>query len=278
MLLTMDRFGGMRLAFVTSAAVLCARIASPQTAAPADDKEVCFKAVDEGQHQRTARKIVAARDQFIQCARSVCPALVRKDCAQWLSEVQVTLPSVVFGARDAHGNDVLNVRVSVDGNLVADKLDGTSVAVDPGPHVFHFEWEGHGAVDQQTVIREGEKSRLLTVSFSGGASGARPIPVGFWIFSALGLVGGAGFVGFAVSAEGDINHLRQTCAPACVPTDLDIIRSKIIVANVSLGVGIASVGVAAAWLLLTRGPEGKTTALHVEPTPGGGKASLAFTF
>src|SRR5580704_17589938 len=106
-----------RFAFLISGAILCARTASP--AEPiADDKEACFRAVDEGQKLRATRKFVSARDQFIQCARSVCPALVRKDCAQWLSEVEVSLPSVVFGARDVQGRDVFDVRVTVDGNLL----------------------------------------------------------------------------------------------------------------------------------------------------------------
>jgi len=272
----MPRRGGTQLALLAITSVLWARTASSQVTPPGHEKDACFGSVDEGQHLRSARKLVAARDQFIQCARSVCPAPVRKDCAQWLSEVEVMLPTVVFGARDARNNDILDVNVSADGNRLADRLDGASVAVDPGPHVFRYEWEGHGAVEQQAVVREGEKSRLLTVSFP--PSGARPIPVGFWVFSGLALAGAAGFVGLGLSGESDANHLRATCAPSCPASDVDSARTKVILANVSLGVAIASVGVAAGWLLLTRSSDGKTTALAVEPAGAGVKADLAVTF
>jgi hypothetical protein len=268
----------MHLALLTIAAVLSARGASSKDAA-VDEKEACFRAADDGQHLRTTRKLVTARDQFIRCARSVCPALVRKDCAEWLSEVQVTLPSVVFAARDAEGRDIFDVHVSVDGSLVADKLDGTAILVDPGAHVFRFAWEGNGEVEQQTVIREGEKSRILSVSFPRSEkAGGRTIPPGVWILGALGLLGGGGFAALALSGESDIKHLRSTCAPGCPSSEVDGARTKIILANASLGVGIASVGVAATWLLLSRSPEGKTAALSVEPMQGGGRASLVISY
>jgi hypothetical protein len=273
----MHRSGRAQLALLVLGAVMCARRASPAEA-PTDEKEACFRAVDDGQKLRANRKLIAARDAFIQCARSVCPALVRKDCAQWLSEVQVTLPSIVFGARDAQGKDLFDVHVSVDGNLLTDKLDGTSVAVDPGQHVFRFEWEGHGAVEQPALIREGEKSRLLTVSFPVSTRSARPIPVGVWIFGALGLVGGGGFAAFALWGQSDVNNLRTTCAPACSASDVDSARTKVILANVSLGVGIASLGVATTWFIVSRSSGGSTTALSVEPALGGGRASFVFSY
>jgi hypothetical protein len=256
-----------------------------------EEKDACFHAVDSGQQLRTSRKLAAAKDQFIVCARPVCPGPVKKDCAQWLAEVEATLPSVVFGAKDPKGGDLLDVSVAVDNSPLLDKLDGSSIPIDPGPHVFHFEWKGHTTVDQQVLIREGEKNRLVTATFpmssapgvlattpTPQATGSRPIPVGVWILGGLAVAGGAAFTGLGLAAESEANNLRSTCAPNCSSSQVDSARVKVILADVSLGVGIASLGIATTWLLLSRSSKGETTTVSVEPTLGGGRASLAVSF
>jgi hypothetical protein len=237
--------------------------------------QVCIHAAEEGQRLRAARKIVGAREQLIACARDVCPAMVRKDCAQWLSEDEVTMPTVVLGARTERGEDVVDVRVSIDGAPVAERLSGASVPVDPGPHVLRFEAAGYPPVQQQIVVREGEKSRLVIASLPPRPKG--PIPAGFWVFGGLGVAGGAGFAVLALLGEGDLNNLRSTCAPNCTPSSVDSARVKFILANVSLGVGIASAAVAAG-ILIWRSPSGKTTALSVTPSPGGGMAGVSLSY
>ncbi len=261
----------------------------------AADKDACFRAVDSGQHLRTARKLIAAKDQFIVCARSVCPGPVKKDCAEWLAELEATLPSVVLGAKDPKGGDVIDVSVSVDNAPFVDKLDGSAVPIDPGPHVFHFEWRGHASVDQQVLVREGEKSRLVTAIFPGSpeppppapeGKGSAPVPVGAWIFGGLAIAGGAAFAGLGASGQSDANNLRATCAPNCSSSAVDSARLKVILANVSLGVGIASLGIATTWFIVSRSSSSsgsrshsdETATVALEPTPDGGRASFTLRF
>jgi len=268
------------------AVLLFARSARPAEATPEDEKRVCFQAVDEAQRLHIAHKLVAARDEFLKCARPACPALFRNDCVGWLAEVQAALPSVVFGAKDASGQDLLDVHVSVDGRTVTDRLEGTSKDIDPGPHVFRFEWEGR-VVEQQAVMREGEKDRLVTVTFPkapprAAAQGSRPVPVGVWILGGVAVAGVAGFTGLFLSTESDVNHLRATCAPpvgsGCPSSEVDSARTKVTFAYVSLGVGLASAAFATTWFLLSRSEKGEATAVSVEPAPGGGRASLRISF
>ena len=67
---------------------------------------------------------------------------------------------------------------------------------------------------------------------------------------------GVGVVGFAAMgvligvAGGDLNQLRTTCAPQCDPSDVDAVHTKLVVADVALGVGIAGVAVAAIALIV----------------------------
>jgi hypothetical protein len=247
--------------------------------------------VDSGQHLRTSRKLIAAKDQFIVCARAICPGPVKKDCAEWLAELEATLPSVVLGAKDPKGGDVIDVSVTVDNSPFVDKLDGSSVPIDPGPHVFHFEWRGHPSVDQQVLIREGEKSRLVTATFPGSstdappappdAKGSAPVPVGVWIFGGLAVAGGAAFAGLGASGQSDASNLRSTCAPNCSSSAVDSARLKVILANVSLGVGIASLGIATTWFIVSRSSRShtdETATVALEPTLDGGRASFTLRF
>jgi hypothetical protein len=255
----------------------------------AADKDACFRAVDSGQHLRTGRKLIAAKDQFIVCARPVCPGPVKKDCAEWLAELEATLPSVVLGAKDPKGGDVIDVSVTVDNSPFVDKLDGSAVPIDPGPHVFHFEWRGHASVDQQVLIREGEKSRLVTATFPGNptappppplaeAKGSAPVPVGVWIFGALAIAGGAAFAGLGASGQSDASNLRSTCAPNCSSSAVDSARLKVTLANVSLGVGIASLGIATTWFIVSRSHKDETATVALEPTLDGGRARFTLRF
>ncbi|MGZ3420988.1 MAG: hypothetical protein ACXVEE_24150, partial [Polyangiales bacterium] len=121
--------------------------------------EACFNAAVDGQKQRDAGKLLAARAQLIACAKSSCPDEVQKDCARWLGEVEATLPTVVFGARDGSGRDLLDVSVSVDGAPVGDTSQGKPVPLDPGAHKVKFERAGGISVEQVLVVRAGEKNR-----------------------------------------------------------------------------------------------------------------------
>jgi hypothetical protein len=97
------------------------------TSASAGDNAACLDAASRGQTLRDARKFVEAREQFLVCAASTCPAAVRADCVTWLTEVDKALPSVVITAKDASGADVVDVTVAVDGRPLASKLDADDV-------------------------------------------------------------------------------------------------------------------------------------------------------
>jgi hypothetical protein len=99
---------------------------------------------------------------------------VRSECAKHLQEVNAAIPTIVFEAKDPAGNDLVDVKVSVDGKLLVERLDGTAIPLDPGPHKFTFASPSFGSVDKQLVLREGQKDRREQVAF-GGPSGS---PVG----------------------------------------------------------------------------------------------------
>lgn len=138
--------------------------------AAADEKAACTAAYVEAQSLRATHRLVAARERLRTCAQQGCSTMMRgqmvADCTGWLAQVDAALPSIVFEVRDAAGADVTGVRVTLDGQLLADRIDGTALPVDPGEHTFRFEAAGQGAVEKNFVIREGDKGRREAVVFA----------------------------------------------------------------------------------------------------------------
>src|SRR4051794_15860289 len=106
-----------------SIAVLGAIGVAPMSAR-ADEKAACVAAVEEADTLRTKGSLKAAREDFIRCAQTSCPKVVRDDCATGLREVEAELPSVVIRATDGAGNDLADVRVEARGATLSEHLDG----------------------------------------------------------------------------------------------------------------------------------------------------------
>ncbi|HEY8073343.1 MAG TPA: hypothetical protein VIF62_04525 [Labilithrix sp.] len=226
-----------------SAVVASAAILVPLGHARADDKRECVAASEKAQQLRNAGKLIEARDQLAICGRAECPKIVQGDCTQWMADVLNALPTVIPAAKDRTGKDIVDVHLTVDGKPMTDTLDGRAVAVDPGVHTFHFETKGAPAIEQQIVVRQSEKNRILPVTFAIGddattkppeqhevrsppaeeTSSGPPI-VGFALAGA-GLVGGGIAAYLGLSADSDARNLRDTCAPKCTQSQVDDVQS-----------------------------------------------------
>ena len=240
----------------------------------------CPSSSEEGQRLRDKNKYADARAMFRACSQSTCPAIVRKDCAKWLAEIDETQPSIVIAAQDATGADLAAVKVLVDDRQVASKVDGSSIAVDPGEHALRVEAPGHAPVTQRLIVRVSEKNRLVRVVFQDGAkapSAAAPVgpprpaaetpasepprsgpPVLAMVLTGVGVVALGSFGYFGLTSKSDLAKLRTDCAPFCDQSQLDDVKSRMLIADISLGVGIVALGVAAV-LFVTHGSEKPAT-------------------
>jgi len=161
------------------AALLCAAAATAPRDARADEKEACVAASDQAQTFRDDGKYRQARAALLTCARDVCPGIVRKDCEKWLGDLDSLQPTVVIGARDPKGRDIVDVRVFIDGNKIVDRLNGKPMQVDPGDHIFRYESPGVAVLEEHVVVRVGEKNRFLTAQLkplTGEISAPAPPP------------------------------------------------------------------------------------------------------
>jgi hypothetical protein len=308
----MNELRGAKLTFGLAAGLA---IVAVHGIARADETAACVKASEQAQSLRDEGKYRSAREQLLLCSRDVCPSVVRKDCVTWLADVDAAMPSIVLGAKDG-AQDVVDVKVSLDGKPLAEKLDGKPLPMDAGEHTITFERQGRPAVQSKVVLHAGEKNRAISVQLgaepnAAGGGGARGggggtaeqsssgPPIAGYVVGGIGVVAIGGFAFFGLSGKSDVDNMRSgpnACAPNCDPSKVDAAKAKLLVADISLGVGVVGLGVAT-YLILTHGksnepesaakpeaeakdarPRLRLTSFELTPTRGGGYASFGASF
>jgi hypothetical protein len=191
--------------------VLCGAllVCAFEPSARAQDSQECAEAYVGAQRLRNKAQLRAAREQLLVCSKDACAASLRTDCVSWLVEVDAQMPTVVFAAHGPHGRDVSAVRVLCDEVPLVEHLSGVAVPVDPGLHTFRFETAGAPPVEQSIMIREGQKTRVIDVSFPGEEAPNPPSPgaggVPVWVDATVAgagvLLTAAGITLYALSAS-----------------------------------------------------------------------------
>jgi hypothetical protein len=251
------------------------------------DKAVCFDSASKGQSLRAAHELVEAREQFVICAAATCPALVRTDCANWLAEVDKTLPSVVVTAKNAEGADLVDVRVSIDGKPFLTKLDGLAVPTNPGQHTLHFEAPDGASLDQLVVIHEGEKNEHVgvvlgarTASTPGGESaGASPLrQVGWWL-GGVGIAGLATGAVLGVLAIVDTKDAHCNASKQCLAGPLGDARTAATASDIALIAGGVLFAMGASFVLVGHPTthEAPVGTVAIGPIVGPGHVGLTLT-
>ena len=297
----MSRFALHALIASSTAVVLTL---STGSARAADEKKACVAAYEQSQVLRNDSKLSDAKKQLLICARDVCPQALRTDCTSWLSEVESNMPSVVFDVKDSGGKDVVTVRVSLDGKPLMTKLDGKAMAVDPGAHTFKYETEGYPAIEEQVIVKQGEKNRKIAVTFKAAGDPKKPDlkpdpnppPVVIdpakpsnrktiaYVLGGVGVValGVGGF--FYLSGKGAESDLRgKPCAATktCPQSDVDDVKSKYLYGDIAMVTGVAALGVGVVlYVTAPKNAEPAATArrFDVMPMPGGGFATYGGRF
>jgi hypothetical protein len=164
----------VRTISTTALAAVVLTVPAPARAADPTTSD-CLGANESAISLRNEHKLRAAREKLLVCAAASCPTDIRNECARRVADINAAIPTIVFEVKDAAGRDLSAVKVTMDGQPLADRLEGTALSIDPGVHTFAFDTEGHPKVEKQLVIREGEKGRREPVMF-GAAAPAAPQP------------------------------------------------------------------------------------------------------
>lgn len=221
----------MKLHFVAMLAAILT--VSPVARAAEPTISDCLSATETSLALRLSHKLREARAQLLICSAAACPVEVRDECVHRTSELNAAQPTVVFTVKTAGGQELSQVKVTMDGEVVADQLDGGALSLDPGSHSFTFEAPGYNRFTETKILHEGEKDRNETVVLhpslppapgspavlesqprageSTGTSAGRRM---------LGLVlGGGGVAGVAVgSLFGGLTILKRNMANGECPT------------------------------------------------------------
>jgi hypothetical protein len=221
----------------------------------AEQKAACASGFEQAQVLRQSAKLKASRLELLKCVQAVCSRPVQEQCSRWLGEIEPLTPSVVIAAT-VEGQDHSDVEVEMDGELLANALAGTAIELDPGPHVVKFTYQDYPPVEKDFVVREGEKLRKIKVSFKRPQAPAptaaaplpppepvamhRPVPALAWALGGVALVGAGAFAYLGSSARNRRAQLEQVCSPDCADGDVNSLHTRLIAADVSLGIGVAA--------------------------------------
>ncbi len=254
--------------------------------ARAQTKAECLSSYTKSQDFRKHGQLIESRQQLLVCVRPKCPALLRNDCTRWLPEVEQLTPSLVLGAHDRSGNDLVDVNVTMDGHPLAQRLDGKPISVDPGVHALHFEAAGHAPVDRRVVVREGQKARSIVVAFDGttgftaAGQSSTPaedeagqhsgIPASTLVFGGVAVVSLGAFGYFGGTGLSRWNKCHHG---GCTAADTSYVNGRWIGADVALGLAVASAGLAT-WFYLSR--DHSAAAPRVGVAPGFAMARFSF--
>jgi hypothetical protein len=153
---------------------MAALVLAVSSGARANNVTSCDDAFDQSQVKRDEGKLLEARRLFRACGAPTCSPTQEKLCAKWLADVEVRVPSVILGAKNATGSDLVDVTVMLDGFQVAKGLDGRAIDVDPGRHTFTFVAQDGARAETQVVVEERAKGKMVSVTFASPAAVAMP--------------------------------------------------------------------------------------------------------
>lgn len=160
-----------RITLLTIAAVVS--LVTGRDALAADPTTAdCLASSDASLRLGNEHKLLAERAQLLVCAAATCPAEIRRECLSRVEEVNSHIPTIVFWAKDASGADLSAVRVTMDGALLTERLEGTALSTDPGEHSFTFETRGLPPVTRSFTILQAQKDRRELILFGTTAAPA----------------------------------------------------------------------------------------------------------
>ncbi len=254
----------------------------------AEEPLTCPQAYEKAQEEKTAGRLNAAIEHLKSCIDPSCAVFIREDCLRWMDQTESALPTVVFSVRE-DGKDLTEVEVLCDDKTLTGILDGKAIPVDPGLHAFTFNVPGLAPEQRQVLIREGERNRIINVEFSrlhesvgppsptsGAATALSPDPslrserrTLPYALAGVGTLGVAGFAVFALLGNSQQGDLERTCSPYCQSSQVDSVKTKYLLADACLGVGLISLGVATYLLVKNHGESatGRDTATSVSFIP-----------
>jgi len=227
----------------------------------------CAEQAERASDLRQQGQLVEAESLFEGCARDACPRVVREDCRTALLELHQTAPRLTVHVRDEDGADVLDARVTLDGAPLSADDCARGIVVNPGRHRVRAERAPFLPREESLVVNLGDRNPTVTVALlrarvarvEAGAPSKNRTPAVVVGASSLAFLAAFGVLGTWTLV--DYKNLENTCGARCTSDQVDPARTRGVVADVSLGVGVAGLAVATV-LWLTASPSSTEPRSH----------------
>jgi hypothetical protein len=215
---------------------------SPPSVVPAEEiVRQCMSAFEQGQIAERRGKLRLSREHLAVCLRAECPTAVRTECAPLFEEVSHRIPTVLPSCRDT------SIRITSRGELRIDGQEtaflGTGIEVDPGSREFVV-LGTHGRSTEKVSLSIVESKRTQIVEFPCADATPRQSLLMPGIFVGVSALAAASFAGFGIDGlhrRGNLSACRGHCDDELVSK----VERSYLGANISLGVSILSLGIAA---------------------------------
>jgi hypothetical protein len=231
------------------ALLLLSGVVAAQTAEPS--RAECVEAHRSAQELKQSSKLLEAQELLAVCSAGSCPGAIITDCGNWISELEQLTPSIVFEVR-RDGKEALDATVLVDGHAVGDRAH--ALKVNPGRHTVRVELPPFEPHEEDLVLPEGQRMRLISVAFDTkkpepAASlplapppkqTVRPTPVAVYPLLGVGILGLGGFGAFALLGKQEQSKLERDCSPRCSEQDLQAMKRWYLIGDISAGAGAAA--------------------------------------
>jgi hypothetical protein len=140
-------------------------------AAPKVTAQSCTVAYKSAVKAQQASHLQEAQKWFAACSQQACGTLIRRECLLSYDQISADIPTIVPVVTTVTGEPVLDVKITMDGALLASKIDGRALPVDPGLHEFTFITHA-GSATQKIVILQGQRNRPIAMAMA--APGQQP--------------------------------------------------------------------------------------------------------
>ena len=249
----------------------------------------CVEAHQAAQELKRVGQLLEAQERLSICSAATCPGAIITDCGQWYSDLEQRTPSLVFDVR-LDGKPASDAAVFVDGAAVTDAA--TAFKVNPGRHVVRVELASFEPREENVVLPEGQRMRLVSFEFKSpdapqivttatdasanpylAPSESRPTPLVIYPLLGVGVVGIGGFGVFSLLGSSKQKSLEESCAPACTKKELKPMKTLYLIGDISGGVGAAALLGAAITYLARPSKEADSSALAVGVGPVAGDFS-----
>lgn len=234
---------------------------------PLHADESCEAAYRDGQIARRDGKYSRALELFKICAQSACPEVAQVDCANWLREVEQLRPTVIVVAKDTAGLDLVDARVLIDGEVVAERIDGRTIALDPGEHEVQIVPRQGLPMTRRIVVAEGSRAERVELSMPPAppqvadapapapAPAPRPAPPTepqgphpvTWVFGAVSVTCFGVFAGLAAWGVSGERDLVVGDSP---PERIESVQDRYLAADVMLTAGLVFASASAIGLIV----------------------------